>query len=331
MDCVKPAGRPALVQAPHTQDVAEAGAWLDSVRAPLRTALDRYGAVYLRGLPITTPQDFAALRNRLLTENAAYREKATPRTAYGDDVFSSTDLPPSQPIRLHNENSYTLTFPGILLFCCLTAPDHGGATPVADCREVLRHLPQELTERFRRQGWALTRTYDENLSLDWRTAFGTESADAVAAYCRRQRIAHSWDEHGSLRTTQRRAAVIRHPRTGDDVWFNHVAFWNAWSLDPDIRDVLTGELGPDRLPFNTSYGDGEPLTEEDIAAIHAAYDEATVWESWRPGDLMVVDNVLAAHGRQAFRGERRILVAMGDPVRLEDCRPTVPALAGLAA
>ena len=36
-----------------------------------------------------------------------------------------------------------------------------------------------------------------------------------------------------------------------------------------------------------------------------------------------LDNVLTAHGRDAFRGPRRIVVAMGEPTPLAACRPTV--------
>ncbi|GAA3074692.1 hypothetical protein [Streptosporangium carneum] len=39
----------------------------------------------------------------------------------------------------------------------------------------------------------------------------------------------------------------------------------------------------------------------------------------------IVDDILAAHGREPFRGERRIVVAMGDPVSARDCDPTVSA------
>jgi hypothetical protein len=84
------------------------------------------------------------------------------------------------------------------------------------------------------------------------------------------------------------------------------------------------------LPFSTSFGDGEPISESDIGVIDEAYRQATVRESWKPGDVMLVDNILAAHGREPFRGSRKIAVAMGDPVELTDCHPTVPPMAGLA-
>jgi hypothetical protein len=118
---------------------------------------------------------------------------------------------------------------------------------------------------------------------------------------------------------------MTHPATGDEVWFNHLAFWNEWALDEELREVLVDEFGPEGLPFNTAFGDGEPLTREELRTITAAYDEATVRETWQPGDLLLVDNILTAHGRDPFQGDRKIVVGMGDPVDLAVCRPTVEA------
>jgi alpha-ketoglutarate-dependent taurine dioxygenase len=307
-------GRPGIVHYKDAPDIRHAVAWLRGADTTLRSWLHSYGSIHVRGLPIRSVDDFALARSALLAKRTGYREKATPRSDYGNDVFSSTDLPPAQAIRQHNENSYTLTFPGILLFCCLQAPADGGATPVTDCREVLRLLPPELVIRFRRHGWRLSRTFGEHISLDWRTSFGTDSPQEVARYCAANQIDVRWGDDGTLHTTQTRSAIVRHPLTGEDVWFNHVAFWNEWALDPDIREVLVSEFGRDSLPFNTAVGNGESLTAAEVAAIDQAYAGATVRESWQLGDLLIVDNILAAHGREPFRGDRKIVVAMGEPV-----------------
>ncbi|MEV8631146.1 TauD/TfdA family dioxygenase [Streptosporangium sp. NPDC051023] len=316
-------GKPATALLTDPGGVAEACEQLAALLPSLREALTEHGALYLRGLPLTDVEDFAKIRDVIIPRHTPYREKATPRSDFGNGVFSSTDLPPSQSIRMHNENSYTLTFPGLLMFACLTAPAEGGATPVADCRKVLRNIPPRLTEKMRATGWLLRRSYSEYISTDWRTAFAATGRDDVERYCADNLIDHEWRDDGNLRTSQLRPGIIRHPRTGDEVWFNHLAFWNEWSLDEELRETLVDEFGQDGLPFNTGFGDGEPLSRDDLETVQAAYESATVRERWRPGDLLIVDNILTAHGRDPFRGDRRIVVAMGEPVDLLDCAPTV--------
>ncbi|MBW8800925.1 MAG: TauD/TfdA family dioxygenase [Streptomyces sp.] len=316
-------GTPAITQVAGLTGMTQVRAWLEDVRPQLTAALRKYGAIYLRGLPMATIDDFAQIRDVLISERTPYREKTTPRSRLGDDVFSSTDLPAAQSIRMHNENSYTLTFPGRLLFGCLIAPSQGGATPVADCRKVLDALPDQVVEKIRTAGWRLSRSYSEHISTDWQTAFATDDVDEVARYCADNLIGHQWYDDGTLKTSQIRPGIITHPSSGEEVWFNHLLFWNEWALEEDLREALVDEFGRDGLPFNTEFGDGAALSNEDLQAIQAAYDAATVRETWQPGDVMLVDNILTAHGRDPFRGDRKIVVAMGDPVELSECRPTV--------
>lgn len=316
--------------APALPTVVRAADWLARMREDLRVELDAHGAVLIRGLPFHDPDGFAVLRDAVVSAPTPYREKATPRSDYGKGVVSSTDMPAGHHIRLHNENSYTLTFPGILLFGCLVAPAEGGATPVADCREVLRRLPDDLVHRVTGRGWALRRNYREDMSLSWQQAFGTTERAEVEAYCRDNEIGHEWRPDG-LRTVQVRSATIRHPRLGHRAWFNHIAFWNTRTLESGIREVLLDECGPEGVPFETVYGDGVPFPAAEIDVMNEAYAAATRRESWRPGDVLVVDNLLAAHGREPFHGDRQILVAMGDPVALEGCSPAVPPAPAFAA
>lgn len=39
-------------------------------------------------------------------------------------------------------------------------------------------------------------------------------------------------------------------------------------------------------------------------------DEESIYFPWERGDILVLDNVLAMHGRAPFRGNRRILAAL---------------------
>ncbi len=319
---IREAGKPVVVQTPAGADLETAVAWLNTHRASIQAELHRSGAVLLRGLPVSDAATFAAARDALIQRRAGYKEKATPRTDFGEGVFSSTDLPAVQPIRLHNENSYTLDFPGVLLFGCVIAPEEGGATTVGDMREALRLLPPELVERFARAGWLLVRNYSELAGLPWYKTFATEDKAVAEAYCEENTVGYEWvEEDDSMITRQRRSAIVTHPATGEKTWFNHFAFWNSRTLDPDVREVLVETYGDDGLPFNTYLGDGTRLTDAEVDAINDVYDRVTVRETWQQGDLMLVDNILCAHGREAYKGDRKILVAMGEPVALADCAP----------
>jgi hypothetical protein len=90
-----------------------------------------------------------------------------------------------------------------------------------------------------------------------------------------------------------------------------------------VREYLVEMYGEDGLPFNTRFGNGEPLTEEIVELLNQVYVDNTVGEPWQAGDLMLVDNIRTAHSREAYEGPREILVGMADAVRLADCSPTV--------
>jgi alpha-ketoglutarate-dependent taurine dioxygenase len=246
------------------------------------------------------------------------RESFAPRTAHGDGVYSSTKWPANQPMCMHNELSYAAELPGTMMFACVTAPGDGGATAVADGPTVLQALPEELVARFERDGWLLSRNYNDEVGASWAEAFGTNEPSAVEAYCRANSIEFEWQDDGGLRTRQRRAAVVRHPVTGVRCWFNQVAFLSEWTLDPEVREFLVDMYEPEGLPFNTHFGTGEPITEDMVALLNDVYTAHTRREPWQNGDLLLVDNIRTAHSREAFEGAREVLVGMADPVRLSD-------------
>ena len=74
--------------------------------------------------------------------------------------------------------------------------------------------------------------------------------------------------------------------------------------------------GEDGLPFNTRFGNGDPIGEDVVQLLNEVYEAHTVREPWQPGDLMLVDNIRTAHSREPYSGPREVLVGMADPVRL---------------
>ena len=222
-------GRPPMLRAEATGD---APGWAAEHRDALRAVVAEHGSVLVRGLGLRDAAEVGAVFRRLATGLMTEREAFAPRRTYSDGVYSSSKWPPNQPMCMHHELSYTLEFPGLMLFACLGAPTEGGATAVADSPTVLDALPAELIERFEREGWMLTRSYNDEIGASVAEAFGTDDRGAVESYCRANAIEFEWQPDGGLRTRQRRSAVVRHPVTGQRCWFNQIAFLNEWTIGP---------------------------------------------------------------------------------------------------
>jgi hypothetical protein len=107
---------------------------------------------------------------------------------------------------------------------------------------------------------------------------------------------------------------MRHPRTGETVWFNHALFFHVSSLpEGAARESIIAGVAEEDLPYNTFYGDGAPIESEVLSQIREAYRSETVSFDWERGDVLMVDNMLVAHGREPFEGARDVAVVMGDP------------------
>ena len=312
-------GKPAMLRVDAPDDAPR---WAAEHRDALRAAVAEHGSLLVRGLGLRDAAEIeAAFRQlgSLMTEKEAFAA----RRRYSDGLYSSSKWPPNQPMCMHHELSYLLEFPSLMLFACLIAPTDRGATTVADSPTVLRGLPTELIERFERVGWLLIRNYNNEVGASIAEAFGADDRRAVESYCRANAIKFEWQPDGALRTWQRRSAVIHHPRTGQRCWFNQVAFLNEWTMDPEVREYLVDIYGEDGLPFNTRFGNGDAIGADVVQSINEVYEANTARERWQGGDLMLVDNVRTAHGRERFEGPREVLVAMAGAVHLADCSPTI--------
>jgi alpha-ketoglutarate-dependent taurine dioxygenase len=320
LDIDQQPGKPPMLRADAPGD---APSWAAGHKDALRAVVAEHGSVLVRGLDMRDAPETSAVFRQLSNGLMVEREAFASRRIYSDGVYSSATWPQNQPMCMHHELSYTFEFPGLLLFACLSAPTEGGATAVADSRAVLNALPADLVARFERDGWMLTRSYNDEIGASIAEAFGTDDRGAVESYCRANAIGFEWQPDGGLRTWQRRSAVVHHPVTGERCWFNQIGFLNEWTIDPEVREYLVEMYGADGLPFNTRFGNGDPIGADVVELLNQVYVDNTMREPWQAGDLMLVDNIGTAHSREAYLGPREVLVGMADPVRLADCSPTV--------
>ena len=162
------------------------------------------------------------------------------------------------------------------------------------------------------------RNYGGGLDLRWQQVFQTESRAEVEGFCRRAGIAYEWNGRNGLRTRQRCQAVAAHPETGEMVWFNQAHLFHISNLESSIRTSLLEEFREEDLPRNAYHADGSPLDASMLEEIRHAYRQEAISFAWQEGDVLLLDNMLAAHGRAPFAGNRKVLVGMCEPFLNED-------------
>lgn len=239
-----------------------------------------------------------------------YAGGASPRTPLGGGAYTSTEYPETLELALHNELSYSAVYPRYLFFECVTAAETGGETTLGDSRLILEKMPREVVAELDQKGIR----YERNLSdipgdgYSWQEAFGTNSRGTVLERCRACGASAEFLADGTLRISQSRPVTIRHPDTGAEVWFNQVAGFHSSNIDPETRNWLA-EAGM-RPRLETTFADGSPIPDGLVDEIRIILKRAAVRLEWQPGDVLIVDNILAAHGRMPFTGPRQIALAM---------------------
>jgi alpha-ketoglutarate-dependent taurine dioxygenase len=305
-------GPPLPLVVEPARDEIDLVAWATAQRRPIRELLLRHGAILFRGFTRGSVETFRSFIAAVSGEPLPYMEGTSPRHEVGDRVYTSTDYPPRHRIPLHNELSYSNTWPLRLFFHCVTPPARGGATPVADSRNVYQRISPALRERLEERDYLYVRHFSPDIGLGWRKAFQTDDRAAVERYCADNDIELTWGADDELTTRQRRPVSEAHPETGEMAWFNHLTFFNVSTLDPMVAETLLS-MGKENLPNNTYYGDGAEIEPAALDELRAAYDAETAVIPWQEGDILMLDNMLAAHGREPYTPPRQIVVGMAEP------------------
>lgn len=281
--------------------------WISENKPQFESDLQKYGAILFRNFKINTVERFQQLMAEFPKELLEYKFRSSPRFELANNVYVSTTYPEDETINMHSENSYAPEHPGRIVFCCITPALVQGETPIADNRLVLDNLSDSLRHKFLEKGVQYRRNLSGVLGLPWQEVFQSSDKEYVEEECKRNGMTFTWVNEEQLVLTWNKKAIWEHPQTKELVWFNHSLFFNKCMLHEDVIKSVSSE---NELPNNTYFGDGTEISEAEIEEIKTAYHKATVAFPWEKGDVLFLDNMLFSHGRNPYKGERKIIVSI---------------------
>lgn len=284
--------------------------WVAERRDELCQQASQHGAVLFRGFPLRTDLDFDrfvaafGLKNFPYDESLsnAVRINRTPR------VFTANEAPASVTIFLHHEMAQTPIYPSKLFFFCERPADEGGATPLCRSDLLWERLAKQCPEFARdceikglRYTNVMPSANDPNSGMgrSWQSTLRTDSPSGAEERLRGLGYSWEWLADGCLRATTPVLPAVREISPGRKSFFNQlIAAYCGWK---DSRNDPSKSI---------TFGDGAPLDRQAVDAAIALADEFTFDAAWQQGDVALVDNFVAMHGRRTFAGTRKVLASL---------------------
>jgi alpha-ketoglutarate-dependent taurine dioxygenase len=272
--------------------------------------LPAHGAIVFRGTPLRTAEDFDRFVASFGWENFAYEESLSNAVRVGrtSRVVTANEAPADVTIRLHHEMAQTPVHPRKLFFFCEKPADEGGATAL--CRsdalvDELRARRPRFVRDCEEKGLLYTLTMPaesdpaSGMGRSWRSTFRAATREGAEERMRRLGYSWEWLADGSLRATTPVLPAVRDLGNGRKSFFNQlIAAYQGWK---DARN------DPSRA---VRHGDGSPVDGEGVDEAARLADRLAVDVAWERGDVALVDNYVALHGRRPFKGARSILVSL---------------------
>jgi len=300
-----PAGAVESTEAAYRQAQAE--------KNELLTLARDHGALLIRGLPLRTDRDFDSFVRAFDLPNFPYEKSLSNavRVNRTERVFTANEAPPETFIPLHHEMAQTPLYPERLFFFCEEAAESGGATPLCHSGllwERLESAEPAFSRDCKEHGLKYTHVMPpENdaasgLGRSWRSTFSVETREEAEA--RMYSLGYSWEwlDNECLRTTTPvLPAMLETPSAKGTIktFFNQlIAAFYGWR---DSRN------DPSRA---ITLGNGDSIDPADIHAATELAETCTFDIPWQNGDVALVDNRVAMHGRKPFKGTRKVLASL---------------------
>ena len=304
---------PSMVVKPkQICDLTNAISWVKENICEIEAELASSGAVLFRGFPITDAESFDAFSAAFNYDSFTYQESLSNavRINFTERVFTANEAPKDVEIYLHHEMAQTPVSPDKLFFFCKSAAEQGGATPVCRSDQLYNALEKarpELAQAFLEKGLKYTTTMpaDNNTASgqgrSWKSTLSVESKQQAEKKLAELGYQWEWQNNGDLKAITPVLPAVRILDNGVHVFYNQlIAAYLGWQ---GVRDNPSKAI---------SFGDGSEIPVSGLKLIIELSKEFTYDLQWQDGDVALIDNKMAMHGRRPFTGNRKrqVLVAL---------------------
>jgi len=307
------AGQPfplVLCQQTRAGDLAATLEWVAVERQRLLDQTSEHGAILFRGFSLRSAEDFDAFVTAFGLGNFAYNESLSNavRVNRTERVFTANEAPPDVTIFLHHEMAQTPIYPSHLFFFCEKPADAGGATPICRSDVLLERMVQQCPEFVAAcQTHGLKYSNVMPLDADRRSGMGRSwkdtfrAADQNEAEQRMSKLGYTWEwlNDGCLRATTPVLQAVRELPDGRKSFFNQlIAAFQGWK---DARNDPSESI---------TFGNGASLDPANVDLATQLAEDVTFDVPWQAGDVALIDNFVAMHGRRSFEGTRKVLASL---------------------
>ncbi|MGH1370981.1 MAG: TauD/TfdA family dioxygenase [Cellvibrionaceae bacterium] len=293
--------------------LADAQQWVQDNLTELKKELAQTGAILFRGFPITDAQSYDAFFSSFGYANFTYKESLSNavRINHTEYVFTANEAPKDVEIYLHNEMAQTPIFPNIISLFCEAAAEKGGETAISRSDLIYQELHQahpEQTDQLEKLGIKYTTQMpaedspESGQGRSWRGTLNVETRQQAEAKLKKLGYSWTWNPDNSLSAQTGALPAIKSLEDGRKIFFNQVvAAYMGWK---GARENPGSVL---RL------GDDSEFSREFLESIAEIAQRLAYNLAWQDGDVAIVDNHLAMHGRLPYSGERKrkVLVVLG--------------------
>ncbi len=296
--------------------IEESTRWISDNLELLEAELNCTGAILFRGFPVKDAQTYDDFFSAFNYPNFTYKESLSNavRINYTEYVFTANEAPKDVEIYLHNEMAQTPLYPGRISLFCEEAAETGGATVICRSDEIYKRLvalEPQLTNKLEEVGVKYTTTMpsedrpESGQGRSWKSTLSVNNIDEAETKLKSLGYSWEWGTDGSLKAQTAALPAIRTLNGNRKVFFNQIiAAYMGWD---GVKENPESAL---------CFGDGSPFTKSYLDKIVEIAESISFDINWQNGDVALVDNNLAMHGRRPYSGDRKrkVLVVLGTAI-----------------